>query len=581
MSTQAKKYLGITAPINLNPPSDLDLELTASLLQALEELGYTESQEESKKREAVLGRLHLMVKDFVREVGIAQGLPDFVVAEAGGKIFTFGSYRLGVHRSGADIDTLCVVPQHVSRADFFSTFASHLQQAPEVTEVTAVPDAYVPVIKMKFSDIPIDLVFASLKMPTIPEDLNLLDHSHLRNLDEKCILSLNGSRTTDEILKLVPNVATFHTALKCIKVWAQRRGLYSNSFGYLAGVASAMLVARICQLYPNASASTIVSRFFRIYCQWNWPQPVLLKPIEEVSFLAQMKVWNPKIYPPDRLHRMPVITPAFPSMCSTHNVSISTQAVITAEFKRGMEVINEIEERKASWSKLFAKSEFFYTYKNYIQIIGLSRTHEQHKIWSGYLESRIRHFTTKLEYVTHIAGAPPFPEMFECSGMERQAVLAKHFHQQQQEEIVQAAEEPQVFSACFYVALSIGPKQTPGPIKLDIHSQVTDFREFVTKWDGFVEGMDLVIRDIKRDDLPDYLFEGAERPPKLAKRAPKKPEELQPVAAVDSLPPVASPLSPHSHSICSTKRVKEETSPTGKEGLSSPRHTSGNHLDAK
>lgn len=32
---------------------------------------------------------------------------------------------------------------------------------------------------------------------------------------------------------------------------------------------------------------------------------------------------------------MPIITPAYPSMCSTHNVTQSTQMIMTQEFKRG------------------------------------------------------------------------------------------------------------------------------------------------------------------------------------------------------------------------------------------------------
>lgn len=43
--------------------------------------------------------------------------------------------------------------------------------------------------------------------------------------------------------------------------------------GFLGGVAWAMLVARICQLYPNAIAGAIVSRFFIIMYTW-WVRPL-------------------------------------------------------------------------------------------------------------------------------------------------------------------------------------------------------------------------------------------------------------------------------------------------------------------
>lgn len=49
----------------------------------------------------MLSRLDRMVKEFVRRVSLARKLPEAVANEAGGKIFTFGSYRLGVHGTGA------------------------------------------------------------------------------------------------------------------------------------------------------------------------------------------------------------------------------------------------------------------------------------------------------------------------------------------------------------------------------------------------------------------------------------------------------------------------------------------------
>merc|ERR1719494_1626938 len=133
---------------------------------------------------------------------------------------------------------------------------------------------------MQFCGIEIDLLFARLALPEIPPDLNLLDEMLLKNLDPKCVRSLNGCRVTDEILHLVPNRETFRLTLRAIKLWAKARGIYSNVLGFLGGVSWAMLVARTCQLYPNAAASTLLQKFFLVFLKWQWPQPVLLKKPE-------------------------------------------------------------------------------------------------------------------------------------------------------------------------------------------------------------------------------------------------------------------------------------------------------------
>lgn len=72
----------------------------------------------------------------MRKVAAVRGLSEAAAIAAGGKIFTFGSYRLGVHGPGTDIDTLCVVPKHVSREDFFDIFEPMLKDTDGVTEVS-------------------------------------------------------------------------------------------------------------------------------------------------------------------------------------------------------------------------------------------------------------------------------------------------------------------------------------------------------------------------------------------------------------------------------------------------------------
>ena len=163
---------------------------------------------------------------------------------------------------GGDIDTLLIAPRHIDRTDFFTSFVEFLRRQTEVRDLRAIEEAFVPVIKLTFDGIELDMLFARLALATIPDNLDLKDDKILHNLDHRCARSLNGCRVTDEILDLVPDRETFKSTLRAIKLWAKKNGLYSNALGFFGGVTWAMLVARICQLYPNAAASTLVHKFF-------------------------------------------------------------------------------------------------------------------------------------------------------------------------------------------------------------------------------------------------------------------------------------------------------------------------------
>ena len=56
-----------------------------------------------------------------------------------------------------------------------------------------------------------------------------MDDQILKNLDEKCVRSLNGCRVTDEILNQVPTRSSYRLALRAIKLWAKRE---INVFGF-------------------------------------------------------------------------------------------------------------------------------------------------------------------------------------------------------------------------------------------------------------------------------------------------------------------------------------------------------------
>ena len=105
-------------------------------------------------------------------------------------------YRGLTLEAGSDIDTLVVAPRHVKRDDFFDTYPIILRKmAPSggVGSLTAVPDSFVPIIKLLFCDIDIDLIFVSIEtLHTIPLSLELKDNKLLDHLDQAGIRAITG-----------------------------------------------------------------------------------------------------------------------------------------------------------------------------------------------------------------------------------------------------------------------------------------------------------------------------------------------------------------------------------------------------
>ena len=79
-----------------------------------------------------MGKLNELVKQWIYDISIEKGKSETEAKVTGGKICTFGSYRLGVHGKGADIDTLVIAPRHIDRSDFFQSFKERLEECKEV-----------------------------------------------------------------------------------------------------------------------------------------------------------------------------------------------------------------------------------------------------------------------------------------------------------------------------------------------------------------------------------------------------------------------------------------------------------------
>jgi len=422
-----------------------------------------------------------------------------------------GSYRLGVVRPDGGIDALCVGPPQVGREAFFTALAEKLKGLQSVTECAPIPDAFTPIIKLKMRGVGIDLLFARLAKPleegqSLEEALK--DDQILKDMDDRSIRCINCYRVADQILQLVPNQDTFRSTLRFVKCWAQRRGIYSNVLGFFGGVTWAVLAARVCQLYPNYVPSQLVNRFFRTYDQWNWSKPVMLCEIVEASAapgMAKFKVWNPRTNPADRQHVMPVITPAFPAMNSTHNVTETTKRILLDEFRRGYEVVKGAEAQKSSWMEVHEPFPFFQTFHQYLCLEILAKSEEVYHKLGGWVESKLRALTKQLDVYDggSISGlvVRPNPERYDLGGTDADWRLGCGIF----------------FALSFFKDQGAFLSQT-----VDLRPALSQFVDVISQWsekDSYVGQFLIRMRRVPTSSLPRYALEAEANRKRL--RAPQ------------------------------------------------------------
>jgi poly(A) polymerase Pap1 len=91
---------GITKPISMKSPDPADILATQSLEETLRSYDYFESDAELTHRYNVMAKLDTLVRQWIRDVSLAKNMPPENVDTVGGRVHTFGSYRLGVHSKG-------------------------------------------------------------------------------------------------------------------------------------------------------------------------------------------------------------------------------------------------------------------------------------------------------------------------------------------------------------------------------------------------------------------------------------------------------------------------------------------------
>ncbi|GAB4842984.1 hypothetical protein Ancab_012962 [Ancistrocladus abbreviatus] len=257
---------------------------------------------------------------------------------------------------------------------------------PEVSDIHCVTDAKVPLMRFKFEGIPIDLPYAKLGIVSVPDNVDLLNPMFLNDIDETSWKSLSGVRVNKRILQLVPNMENFQSLLRCVKLWAKRRGLYGNLFGYLGGVHLAILAAFVSQRNPNASLGILVASFFNTFVQWPWRTTPVILHDGNVTFIRNVN---------ETQGLMPIKLPCSPYDYCHSNITRSTFTRIRSELSRGRNITKGVLKPDFDWGYLFAP--YVYKYSQYVKIFLSASDYDHSGDWVGWVKSRFPFLLRKVE----------------------------------------------------------------------------------------------------------------------------------------------------------------------------------------
>lgn len=510
--------------VDASTPTPVEASFQTILKEYTDKNIQLESEMGIREREKVLDRMGQVCRQWIRNTSIKLQLPKDAIENAGGQLYTSGSYRLGVHEPGADIDTILVAPNFCTREDFFGngytppdydgesdlsnvrapdSLAEMIRNQPQVTNFVPVEKTAVPILTFDWEGINIDLLFARLGSASVPKHFDIDNDRALDGVDTATEKSLNGPRVTNLIAALVRGTderyQMFLDVVRCVRKWAKARGLYSNKLGYWGGVNINIAVAFVIQLYPNACPASLLRKFFLVFKSWRWPNPIMLTKPHDAGL--GLTVWN--AYHVNNMRQVaPIITPAYPAMNSTLNVSRQTLQILHEEFCRGHNILDRLwKEHKNNplesgdaFQELFEPSDFFISYPYYLSLCVVANVEAEAQAWTGFVESKLRKLISDmLGKSLPLSKIQLWPKKFEACVADRTALLTSNQRRN---------------STSYFVGFQVDRLRMRGD-QLNIEQQLQNFRQYdLTKFQPLINGMDLLVKSFKVKEMPLICFEG-------------------------------------------------------------------------
>lgn len=345
-------------PVQLkNAPASL--AATGALLDTLRQSKSIPSDDETEKYASAFKLLHSVILDSSTAsmaVDPGRSTPPLVVLPV-------GSYGLGVWNSSSDIDCFCIGP--FSSSTFFSLATQRLRKASAkgIRVIRRVRAHTGTMLELDVQGIKVDLQYAPAHAiaETWPAVLELPASNPVWAVSTQTLNKLKAVRDLDYVRRSVPDIVSFRIACRLIKEWAKRRGIYAAKYGYLGGIQSTILLARVYKLLAReeavVSVPDLLTTFFNHYARFDWKKDLVFDPF----FHKQLSY--------RRTDREPLVIIGYfpPSLNTSAAASVSSVRTITEEFQRADRLL---QEKGMTWTQFLTADDgdFLKSFKRYIKI---------------------------------------------------------------------------------------------------------------------------------------------------------------------------------------------------------------------
>ena len=199
-----------------------------------------------------------------------------------------------------------------------------------------------------------------------------------------------------------------------------------------------------------------------------------------------------------------MITPAYPAMNSSLSVSRQTLQILHEEICRGYNIVdaiwkksktsNNIDEVSSMFHELFSPSDFFISFPYYLSMCIVASNQHDSQIWAGFVESRLRKLASDM--------------LGKSLPLSKIQLWSKSIS-------ICCADPSSLITAnqrknciTFFIGFQVDTLRMRGN-ELNLEQQLQYFKDNdLSRFSGFVSGMDIYLRYYKVNSLPRIVFEG-------------------------------------------------------------------------